>query len=225
MSSGPFDESAAAHHEDWYETPEGRRADRLEKALLGWLLQAFPGADSLLEVGCGTGHFTRWVGKEGLRAAGLDRSAPMLAQARALNGVPLVRGDAHRLPFADGAFDLVMFVTTLEFVERPHEALREGLRVARRGLILGVLNRWSLLGLWRRLVGLFRPNIYGAAHFYGVGELRRLLRSVTGEGARILWRTTLFPRGVPEGRSSLPWGGFIGMAAVLDGKDEGYGAG
>ena len=216
MMPDPFDESVAARYEGWYETPEGCRADRLEKGLLNRLLGYFPAATCLLEVGCGTGHFTRWLQGEGLSAVGLDRSEAMLAQARALDGFPLVRGDAHHLPFADGAFDVVVFVTTLEFLEGPREALGEALRVARRGLVLGVLNRWSVLGLWRRLIGLFRPDVYGAAHFYGVGELKRLLGSVAGEGTPILWRTTLFPRGCPWSQASLPWGGFIGMALVVE---------
>ena len=216
MPLDPFDGSVAAHYEGWYRTPEGRRADRLEKALLGWLLELFPGATSLLEVGCGTGHFGRWLEGQGLRVVGLDRSAPMLARARTLSCVPLVRGDAHHLPFADGAFDLTMMVTTLEFLERPREALEEALRVARRGLVLGVLNRWSPLGLRRRLTGRFRRTVYDMARFYGVGELKRLLRSVAGEGTPILWRTTLFPRGCPWSQASLPWGGFIGMALVVE---------
>ncbi|MBC7227176.1 MAG: class I SAM-dependent methyltransferase [Thermoflexales bacterium] len=219
MPSDFFDDSVAAHYEGWYETGEGRRADRLEKGLLGWLLTKFPGAASVLEVGCGTGHFSRWLDGEGLRAVGLDRSGPMLAQARMLDSVPLVCGDGHRLPFADGAFDIAMLVTTLEFLERPREALREAVRVARRGLILGVLNRWSLLGLSRRLAGLRRRTVYDTAHFYGVGELKQLLRSVAGEKVHIQWRTTLFPRGYPSERSRLPWGGFIGMAVVLEGED------
>ena len=210
-----FDERAAAHYEDWYGTPEGRRADALEKAAVRRLLQGAPRARSILEVGCGTGHFTRWLGERGLAPVGLDRSAPMLSQARALNGAPLVMGDAHRLPFADGAFDLAAFVTTLEFLERPSEALAEAMRVARRGLLLGVLNHWSPLGLWRRLVGLFRPTVYDAARFYSVGELRRRLRALAGGEARILWHTTLFPRGCPWQRANAPWGGFIAMALLL----------
>ena len=39
-----------------------------------------------LEVGCGTGHFTRWFGGQGLQATGLDLSLPMLA---------VFRGDAE----------------------------------------------------------------------------------------------------------------------------------
>jgi hypothetical protein len=61
-------------------------------------------------------------------------------------------------------------------------------------LLLGVLNRWSVLGLQRRLMGVFRPTVYDAARFYGVRGLRRLLRSVTGETTNIAWQTTLFPR-------------------------------
>jgi SAM-dependent methyltransferase len=235
VSSGanPFGERAAAHYEAWYETPEGRRADALEKALLGRLLEDLTGdcrspghgaPVSVLEVGSGTGHFTRWLAQQGLDAVGLDLSAAMLARAQALGGVSLVQGDACQLPFADGTFDLVAFVTTLEFLGRPadtarpadtvcpQEALVESLRVSRQGLLLGVLNRWSLLGLRRRLAGLLRPSTYSSAHFYRVGELKRLLRSVAGQEAVIEWHTTLLPCGWPRPRSALPWGGFIGMS-------------
>lgn len=215
VQDAAFGEQIAAHYEAWYETPEGRRADRWEKASLRRLLDRFPRAGSALEVGCGTGHFTRWLSEQEMAAVGLDLSAPMLAEARTLDGVPLVRGEAQQLPFADGAFDLAAFVTTLEFLERPREALAEALRVARRGVLLGVLNRWSPLALQRRLAGLIRPTIYDAARFYGVGAVKRLLRSVAGKEARIVWRTTLFPRWWPWRRANLPWGGFIAMALLL----------
>jgi SAM-dependent methyltransferase len=187
----------------------------LEKSVLGWLLQEFSQTSSVLEIGCGTAHFTRWLNDQGLAAVGLDLSAAMLDQARALDGIPLMQGDAVRLPFVDGAFDLAALVTTLEFLERLQEALVEALRVARRGVVLGVLNRWSLLGLQRRLAGLFRPAVYDAACFYGVGKLRRLLRSVAGETANIVWQTALFPRCWPWPQARLPWGGFIGMALIV----------
>ena len=222
MTSGSvaFDERVAAHYEAWYETPEGRRADELERAVLGRLLQSFSRPSSVLEVGCGTAHFTRWLSDQGLVAVGLDLSPAMLAQA--LDGVLLVRGDARWLPFADGAFDLTAFITTLEFLERPREVLVEALRVARHGVLLGVLNRWSVLGLQRRLEGIFRPTVYDPAHFYGVGELKRLLRSVTGGKGHIAWYTTLFPCWWPWSQASLPWGSFIGMALIVgDGFQEG----
>jgi ubiquinone/menaquinone biosynthesis C-methylase UbiE len=226
-----FNGEIAGQYEVWYETAEGRRADVLEKGSLARLLAHFSGARSVLEVGCGTGHFTRWLKGQRLMAVGLDLSAPMLRQARARSapdGTPLVRADAYRLPFADGAFDLVAFITTIEFLDAPSEALAEAIRVASRGLLLGVLNRWSILALRRRVIGLFRPSIYQTARFYGVGALKRLLRSLVGdslrnmrrhsarrERSRILWNTTLFPQWLPLQRARLPWGGFIAIALSL----------
>lgn len=211
-----FGAQAAAHYEAWYATPEGRRADALEKAALQRLLQHFPQAQSVLEVGCGTGHFTRWLRAQGLAATGVDLSPAMLAQARTPGGLPLAQGEAIRLPFADGAFDLTALVTTLEFLDRPQAVLAEALRVSRHGLLLGVLNRWSALGLWRRLAGCFRPTVYDAAHFYGVGELGRLLRSVTQGAGHIVWHTTLFPRWWPFPKAQQPWGAFIAMALRVE---------
>ena len=220
-----FSKGVAAGYEAWYDTLEGRRADASEKALLRRLLEGYPPVHSVLEVGAGTGHFTRWLSDQGLAALGLDLSAAMLEEAQALDGVLLVQGDALRLPFADGTFDLTALITTLEFLDRPREALAEALRVARCGAVLGVLNRWSVLGLQRRLAGLLRPTVYDAGRFYTVGELARLLRSVAGGRAQIVWETALLPRGWPWKRWAPPCGGFIGMALlVCGGTDSGQNA-
>ncbi len=209
-----FGEKVAAQYEDWYETPEGKRADELEKASLRRLLNHFPQADSVLEIGCGTAHFTYWLHDRGTKAVGLDLSRPMLREAQSWTSVPLVRGEAVRLPFSDGAFDLITLITTLEFLDRPREAVGEALRIARYGLLLGVLNRWSVLGFQRRLEGCFRPTVYDTARFYSVGELKRLLRRVSGDRAQVVWYTTLFPGWIPWQEAKLPWGGFIAMALV-----------
>jgi hypothetical protein len=149
----------------------------------------------------------------------------MLSEAKMGNQLSLVWADAHRLPFADRAFDLTAFVTTLEFLEAPREALTEAVRVASRGLLLGVLNRWSTLVVWRRLTGLFRPTVYNEARFYSVGELRYFLRAAAaeasdggdGEDWRIIWHTILFPRWMPREWAKLPWGGSIAMALMIPG--------
>jgi len=48
---------------------------------------------------------------------------------------PLVVGDAHHLPFRDGAFDYVICSHVLEHTDRPEELLAELMRVARAGYI------------------------------------------------------------------------------------------
>jgi ubiquinone/menaquinone biosynthesis C-methylase UbiE len=208
-----FDEALAVNYEAWYDTPAGKRADALEKAALQRLLRRFPDARTVLEVGAGTGHFTRWLGSEGLTVAGLDLSAAMLRQAQELDGVPWIRGHACQLPFDQGAFDLVAFITTLEFLPCPRRALSEGLRVARQGLLLGVLNRWSPLGMQRRLEAFFRPTLYREAHFYSVRELKRRLSPLTNNHVRFVWETTLVPDWWPRWLPTGPWGGFIAMTA------------
>jgi ubiquinone/menaquinone biosynthesis C-methylase UbiE len=210
-SANPFNLSeVVAGYEAWYKKA-GLRADRLEKALLMQLIAGFPHAHIILEIGCGTGHFTRWFAEQGFWAIGLDLSLPMLTEAVRLGSPPCARGDALALPFASQSFDLAALVTTLEFLRDPAQALAEGLRVARHGLILGVLNRQSLLG--RQLKNDGGP-VWEAARFFTPKELVQLVQHVIGgKRVEIIWRTTLWsvwPRELP-----LPWGGFIGLAAQL----------
>jgi SAM-dependent methyltransferase len=135
----------------------------------------------------------------------------MLAEAARLDSPPCVQGDALALPLSDGAFDLVALVTTPEFVPEPVQALAEALRVARRGLVLGVLNRESLLG--RQLKQESGP-IWGIARFFTPATLIDTVRSAAaGRPLKIEWRTTLWP--VWLGALPLPWGGSVGMAVTL----------
>lgn len=213
VSPNPFDDpELAARYEDWYRGP-GAEADHMEKLLLGELLTSFAECRTLLEVGCGTGHFTRWLERQGLSAAGVDLSTSMLDEARRLGSRGLTRADAVALPFADRSFDLVAMITLLEFLDEPERALRESVRVARRGLVLGALNRWSVYGLRRRL-GAKGP--WGRARFLGPARIRRLLERAAGERALGLrWRAvswSLPPRGTPL---RLPCGDFLGFALQL----------
>jgi SAM-dependent methyltransferase len=207
----PFaDPVVAARYERWYEE-EGRRADRLEKRLLAKLLTAFGPCRSIVEVGSGTGHFTRWfAARFATRAVGLDRSLAMLCAARRAARVSYVQGDAAALPFADGAFDVAAFVTTLEFLDDPRRAVAEAFRVARRGVLVGALNRRSLLARRRRRRG---GPIWESARPLTVGGLRRLVREgADGPLAATVARTTLWP--LWPGALPLPWADFIGLAAA-----------
>jgi len=212
-----FDEQVAPYYECWFDTPEGQRADRLEKALLGGVLGLLEPPGSLLEVGCGTGHFTRWLAGRGWQVVGVDHSAPMLAQARAGGDQPLALGDGLALPFPSGSFDAVALITVLEFLPAAEAALAEAWRVARRGLLLGVLNRFSPIAWARRIQGRFRSGVYDAARFYGPAELRRLVGRTAGRPLAIRWGTTFWPRWLPLEGGPLPGGAFIALAARVEG--------
>lgn len=208
--TNPFDDPAiAGGYEDWYSTV-GRRADRREKALLAELLAWLPEADSLLEVGCGTGHFTRWLGSLRPRTIGLDVSRTMLREAKS-EGLPIgLQADGHALPLASGSVDVVSLIATLAFLADPARALKEACRVGRKGLLLGVINRQSLLGNQLRRA---KTAPWNLARLLDLTQLEALVNgSVTGS-PEIHWRTTLWP-GLPWSLP-VPWGGFIGMAVRL----------
>jgi SAM-dependent methyltransferase len=209
--SNPFDNvSIVADYETWYETM-GRRADRLEKTLLKELLTSFSEAETILDVGCGTGHFTRWFETQGLKAIGLDISQAMLAEARRYFSEKVLAGDAHLLPFPTQSFDLVALITTLEFVQHPMVALNEAQRVATRGILLGVINRIGWIGReYIRQGGI--P--WESARFFTPGELIEMVKQTCGVDSGMYWKTTLwryFPWALP-----LPWGGFIGIGVQIN---------
>lgn len=92
-----------------------------------------PGAD-LLDVGCGTGRSRRVYAGTFARYTGADLSPAAVAAARAAypDDEWLV-ADAARLPFPDGAFDVVAFSSVLHHIPDFGPAVREGFRVLRPG--------------------------------------------------------------------------------------------
>lgn len=109
---------------------------RSRNRIIEWALaRYFPGADSLLEVGCGTGFVL-----EGLRTrfpalhlTGSELSSRGLAVAATrLHGAELLQMDARSIPFRDefatlGAFDVLEHIPEDEAVLREmHRALRPG---------------------------------------------------------------------------------------------------
>lgn len=218
MFDNPFeDQKTAQTYERWYHTT-GKQAATQEKSLLQWLLSRFGDVKTILDVGCGTGYFTQWYHDLGMSSFGLDRSLQMILQARKRHDVACCQGDAHMLPFQTNAFDVVSLVTVLEFVENPAKVLSEGLRVSRKGLVMGAINRHSLLGWqYRKKGGL----IWRDATLFTPAELSRLITENASQALKNISRTTLIP--FTSGWSKLPWGSFIGMAIVLPFSEENNG--
>lgn len=210
-------EQAANRYDAWYDTPRGQRIELAERALLDWLLGHVPDATSLLDVGCGTGRFTAWLAGRGPQVFGLDHSPAMLAAMRQRHGeIPTILGDAHRLPLRTGAVDLTLLLTTLEFLEESLVALAEAVRVSRRGLLLLVLNRWSVGGLSRRIGPQTRGSLLGQARDATIFTLRAMARHAAGRRLTTLsWSSTLLPDGLWAARTMLPVGDVLGMAVVL----------
>jgi SAM-dependent methyltransferase len=129
-----------------------------------------------------------WAAGRGARAYGVDISEPVVVKARrafrerlttpaALKGAV---GDVRDLPFADGSFDAVYSMGTIEHFDDTARAVREIWRVLRPGgrAIIGVPNRHDpflrpLLATLLQALGLYG---YGYEKSYSRKSLRRMLQ-------------------------------------------------
>ncbi len=99
--------------------------DRFWRRATRAALELRPG-DRVLDVGAGTGVSTEELAHSGAYAVGADLSLGMLyAGKRTRPHVPLLAGDALRLPFADASFDAVTISFALRNVNDTDAALRE----------------------------------------------------------------------------------------------------
>ena len=89
------------------------------------------GRGAVLEIGIGTGRIALTLD---VPVVGLDLSRPMMEVLRAKGGtVPLVEGDATKLPFPDGSFGAGYAAHVLHLVPAWEQALAELARVVRPG--------------------------------------------------------------------------------------------
>lgn len=139
----------ANEYDAYYQTDSGRMVDEIEKGIIRDFLNSMPATD-VLEVGCGTGHWTQYLAEKGFNVTAVDNSEAMLHIAEGKNiGARFLSADAEHLPFRDESFASMISVTMLEFVENRQKALSEMYRVLRKGgkLIIGSLNPKSVIGV------------------------------------------------------------------------------
>ncbi len=96
------------------------------------LALAPPGGGRCLDVGCGTGLWTRQLERYGpVVALDFEREALRFSRDRGVRA--LVRGGAERLPFRDGSFRLVTALGLIEHLDDDAAFLREIRRVLEPG--------------------------------------------------------------------------------------------
>jgi SAM-dependent methyltransferase len=210
-------------YDAWYRTDRGRWIGETEFRLIYKYLQPHSG-DTLLDVGCGTGYFTRRFAQDSLAVTGIDADAAMIdyAQAQRVANEQYQQADATILPFADKSFDYSMAITSLCFIAEQQQALAEMVRVTRKRIVLGLLNHHSLLYWQKGRHG--GSGAYRGAQWHRPHEARELLRQ-TGLPQPELSSAIFLPSGGRVARgieSMLPntvlCGGFLLVAASVSGN-------
>lgn len=95
------------------------RAER--DLILGTVARCADAGGPLLDLACGAGLVSRPLRAEGWEVIGLDFNHVACMKALS-SGMPIVRGDAFRMPFAGATFRTIMNVEFLQQYDRTHVA-------------------------------------------------------------------------------------------------------
>jgi len=111
-----------------------RPTDLNDKSIQFMMQQIEPGAETLLDVGCGRGYWLKLL-KENtpLRLTGCD-----VYDEIELPGIAYTKGNIELLPFGDKSFDIVTCHHTLEHIRDIKKAAGELKRVARKQIMVVV---------------------------------------------------------------------------------------
>ena len=131
-------------YDSWYKKEPGKTIDLIETDCILSLLFPVEGS-RILDVGCGTGNFTKKLLCLGFDVVGLEPDEKMRKKA-IKKGLKCVEGVAESIPFEDNSFDAVISIAAIEFFQDKIKALNEMLRVARKGgkvVIATITGQWA----------------------------------------------------------------------------------
>lgn len=123
-----------------------------------------------LEVGVGSARFSSALGiKEGVEPS------PSMREKALLRGVSVKEAYAESLPYEDEAFDLVLMITVLCFLEDAPKAFSEIERVLCKDgrFVLAFIDKNSNLG---RKVSSSKNDFYKNASLFSLGEVEDMLK-------------------------------------------------
>lgn len=183
-----FDEKTALSYDSWFETPLGVLVDEVEKDLFFRCAAPLRG-EKVLDLGCGTGHYSLFLAQRGCDVTGVDISRPMLDIARkrsAQLGLPVswIQAPLDEFSFEQGAFNLVCSVTAFEFLKDPHHAALRAWNAVKKGgrLVIAVIGKESpWAGLYEKSARNEKSSVFAGAHFFTPEELMALLPGAEGE--------------------------------------------
>lgn len=203
-------EVAQEYEEIRFSSRGGKAKDKIQKeAVLSVLDDLSLGGSRILDVGCGTGRYSRLFSRKKARVISLDTSFAMLKKSIDKDSKSIcVNADIFHLPFRDNSFDLAISIMVINHLQNHAEAIKEMCRTSRMVLI-GVLNKHSILVgayVYRFLRGLrggyggytvkeYRNTPLPYSAYFSINELKKILRDNNFNNFK--YKTCLFGFFVP----------------------------
>lgn len=150
-----FDERSAEWSEHYSHDPRFRRRFERIVALLARMLP--PTSGRVLDAGCGSGVFSRYLASLGWQVTAIDASAEMIETARNATAnaeqITYEVSTIEQFSAEPNSFDAIVSFSMLEYLEEDHKAIAKLAKMLRPNgvLVVSVPNRSGML---RKLEGL-----------------------------------------------------------------------
>ncbi len=151
----------------------------------------FSQGKDVLEVACGAGVGLGYLAQKAAKVVGGDYTENLVKEAKRTykEKIPLLRLDAHSLPFQTQSFDVLILYEAIYYLVRPEDFLKEARRLLRKDgvLLMATVNKdWSE----------FNPSPFSTRYF-SVPELTALLKS-EGFKPEMYGAFSVLPKGVKD---------------------------
>lgn len=135
---------------------------------------------TILDVGCGDGHFLYLCAKKGFQCFGVEDSKALSAYASEKTGAQILQGQYNPAMFSEGRFDIITLIQVLEHIPTPIDVLETAKRHLRpNGLLVieipSIDSPHFLAYRWTRIKKFVQPPT-GVIHcHYGYYNTKSLL--------------------------------------------------
>jgi len=108
------------------------------RARIEEIVRRAAGAHNVLDCGCNEGFLSQALIEAGFHVTSIDNDGAMIAKAKELFGITVIKEDVNDLPYMDNMFDLVIGGELLEHLINPGKGLEEMFRVSKGRIIVSI---------------------------------------------------------------------------------------
>ncbi len=154
-------------------------------------------AQTLLDIGCGSGLFSDLAVKKGAEVTGIDASEQLIELAKQRNTfIKFQTGEMEELQFADNTFNIVCGFNAFQYASDINNALSEAKRVLKNKgklvvMIWGNKEDCEVVSYMKAVGSLLPPPPPGAAGPFALSENQLLEKTLEDIGLRIIDNTDI----------------------------------